>query len=104
MSWRVIMTDTAKNDLWEIAFSIYQEAGDAETAARFVLELREKCSMLEEFPERGANPKDHILKAQGYRYLVHKHYLIFYLTDSAEKKVFIQAFFHEKLDYFRRML
>ena len=104
MSWQVIMTDTANNDLREIAFSVFRESQDAETAVRFVLELREKCAVPAEYPDRGANPKDHVLKAQGCRYLVHKHYLIFYLTDPAEKKVFIQAFFHEKPDYFRRMI
>ena len=103
MSWQIIMTDTAKNDLREIAFSIYEESRDADTAARFVLELREKCTALADHPESGAIPRDYILKAQGYRFLVHKHYLIFYLTDPSEKKVLIHAFFHEKLDYFRHM-
>ena len=102
--WQVIMTDTAKSDLREIAFGIREASGETETAVRFVTELQEKCSVLYSFPESGAVPKDYVLKALGYRYLVHKHYLIFYVTDPSEQKVYIHAFFNEKLDYFRFML
>ena len=103
MNWNVLMTDTAKQDLREIALSIYEKSGDAEIAASFVTELREQCLGLEAFPERGAVPKDYVLKALGYRYLAYKHYLIFYLMDDTEHNVYIHAFFNEKQDYFRYM-
>ena len=102
-TWQVIVTDTAKSDLREIALGIWEASGDAETAVRFVTELEERCAVLYTLPETGAVPKDYVLKALGYRYLVHKHYLIFYVTDPAEQKVYIHAFFNEKLDYFRYM-
>ena len=101
--WQVIMTDTAKSDLREIAFGIYEISGDLETAVRFVRELEEKCEVLKDLPEGGAVPKDYVLKALGYRYLVHKHYLIFYMMKPDELNVYIHAFFYEKLDYFRYM-
>ena len=97
------MTDTAKSDLREIAFGIYELSGDSDTAVHFVTELQEKCTILKTQPESGAVPKDYVLKAMGYRFLVHKHYLVFYLTDPSEHKVYIHAFFNEKLDYFRFM-
>ena len=65
--------------------------------------LKKNCDSLNLLPEAGALPKDYVLKALGYRYLTHKQYLIFYLTDSAEHKVFIHTVFHEKLDYSRFM-
>ena len=102
-SWQVIMTDTAKNDLREIALGIFEASGGLEPAVRFVTEPEKNCDSLNLLPEAGALPKDYVLKALGYRYLTHKQYLIFYLTDSAEHKVFIHAVFHEKLDYFRFM-
>ena len=77
MKWNVLMTDTAKSDLREIALSIYEKSGDSDTAASFVMALREQCLALESFPERGAVPKDYVLKALGYRYLVYQHYLFF---------------------------
>ena len=102
-NWQVFMTDTAKRDLREIALSIYDQSGDSDIAASFVAALREKCLALESYPERGAIPKDYVLKALGYRYLVYQHYLIFYLTDESERRVSIHAFFSEKQDYFRYM-
>lgn len=101
MSWQVIMTDTAKSDLREIALWIYEQSGEPDTAISFVTALRDKCRSLELQPESGAVPKDYVLKSLGYRYLIYKHYLVFYLTDISEKKVYIHAFFNEKLDYFR---
>ena len=103
MKWNVLMTDTAKSDLREIALYIYDRSGDAETAASFVIALQEQCLVLEFFPERGAIPKDYVLKALGYRYLVYQHYLIFYMIDANERSVSIHAFFNEKADYFRYM-
>ena len=44
-----------------------------------------------------------MLKALGYRYLVYKHYLTFYLMDASKQNVYIHAFFNEKQDYFRYM-
>ena len=103
MSWQVIMTDTAKNDLREIALWIYEQSGEPDAAVSFVTALRDKCHILESQPESGAVPKDYVLRSLGYRYLIYKHYLVFYLTAISEKRVYIYAFFNEKLDYFRYM-
>ena len=103
MSYQVIMTETAKGDLRDIARYILEESGDRETARHFVAALREKCRELRGFPNRGALPKDYLLRNAGYRYLVYRHYLIFYVTDEASRKVLIHAFFHEKMDYFRKL-
>ena len=101
MSWQTIMTDTAKSDLRDIALWIYEHSGDADPAVSFVSALREKCRSLESQPESGAVPKDYVLKSLGYRYLTYKHYLVFYLTEPSEQRVYIHAFFNEKLDYIR---
>ena len=101
--WKVVMTDTAKADLREIALGIFELSGDSDTAIHFVMELEDCCSVLESQPESGALPKDYVLKAMGYRFLVHKHYLVFYMTDSPSQTVTIHAFFNEKPDYFRYM-
>ena len=101
--WQIIMTDTAKSDLREIALGIYEISKDLDTAVNFVMELEEQCNILNSQPDSGAVPKDYVLKALGYRYLVYKHYLVFYLTDPVEKAVYIHAVFNEKLDYFRYM-
>ena len=69
--WQIIMTDTAKSDLREIALGIYEISQDLDTAIHFVMELEDQCSILNSQPESGAVPKDYVLKALGYRFLMY---------------------------------
>lgn len=103
MSYRVKITDTAMQDLREIALWIAEQAKDKELAKRFVNELREECKKLNTFPNSGSLPKDRILKSLGYRFIVHKDYLIFYLTDDEKMIVNVMAVFNAKRDYMRVM-
>jgi plasmid stabilization system protein ParE len=96
-------TDTAKEDLRNIAVYIAEQAGDKEPAIRFVNGLREKVKILETFPESGAVPDDRILKSAGHRFLVYKEYLIFYQYVKKENAVYLLAFFNAKRDYTRVM-
>ena len=103
MSYQVRITDTAKQDLREIAFYIAERAMDNEVAKHFVLELREQCLRLVDFPQCGALPKDRILRSMDFRYLAHKDYLIFYSIDEELKTVNVLAIFNSKKDYLRIM-
>ena len=66
MSYTVRLTDTAKQDLREIAFRIAEKSKDREIARRFVGELRETCRKLDTFPSAGGIPKDRIIHTAGY--------------------------------------
>ena len=66
MSYTVRLTDTAKQDLREIAFWIAEKSKDREIARRFVGELRETCRKLDTFPSAGGIPKDRIIHTEGY--------------------------------------
>ena len=103
MSYTVRLTDTAKQDLWEIAFRIAEKSKDREIAKRFVGELRETCRRLDTFPNAGGIPKDRIIRSAGYRFTVHKEYLNFYLVDEEEKQVNVMTIFNAKKDYMRVM-
>ena len=103
MNYTVRFTETAKGDLREIAFNIADQSKEPAIAKGFVLELRETCHRLTELPGQEALPKDRILRSMGYRYLSHKGYLIFYLTDEQKHIVDIMVIFHEKQDYIRVM-
>ena len=103
MSCQIVFTDTAKSDLREISISIAELAKDKNIAIRYVKELQESTKILETFPESGAIPRDLILKSSGYRFLTHKDYLLFYLYEKAENRVYIMAVFHGKRDYMRVM-
>lgn len=101
MTYNVKITDTAKNDLREIAFYIADSTKNIDIALQFINELEERCTQLCEFPNSGAYPKDRILKSSGHRFLSHKEYLIFYTIDEETKTVYINAFFNAKKDYLR---
>ena len=103
MSYQVRITETAKQDLREIAFYIAERSMEKEIAKSFVLELQEECKRLVEFPQVGALPKDRILRSMDYRYIVHKDYLIFYNIDEGQKVVNVLAIFNSKKDYLRVM-
>ena len=103
MSCKVILTDTAKSDLLEIARGIAELSKDKALAVRFVRELQEETTRLEQFPESGAVPRDRVLKSSGYRFLVHGDYLLFYLYKKEENAAYVMAVFHGKRDYFRVM-
>ena len=103
MSCPIVFTDTAKSDLRKIAVYIAERAQDKQIALRFVKELQETTKILETFPESGAIPRDRVLKSSGYRFLSHKDYLLFYLHEKAENRVYIMAVFNGKRDYMRVM-
>lgn len=99
MTCRINITSTAKEDLRNIALYIAEQSKDKSIAMRFVRELQEKCKLLEQFPESGFIPKDRVLMSFGYRYLIHKEYLIFYFYEKEENTAYILAIFNAKRDY-----
>ena len=103
MSFKINFTDTAKDDLRNIATYIAEQAKDKKIAVNFVNELREKTKILETFPESGAIPDDRIMKNFDYRFLVHKEYLIFYHYIPKNNTSYILAVFNAKRDYSRVM-
>ena len=103
MNFQVKFTDTAKEDLRDIAIYIADQSKDKKIAINFVNELRDKTKALEHFPEIGALPDDRIMKNSGYRFLVHKDYLIFYHYIPKDETSYILAVFNSKKDYSRVM-
>lgn len=100
---KIVFTDTAKSDLRNIALYLADLSKDKNLAIRFVKELREKTRILEQFPESGAIPADRVLKSSGYRFLVHKDYLLFYLYEKEANTVYVMSIFNGKRDYLRVM-
>ncbi|MDO5401378.1 MAG: type II toxin-antitoxin system RelE/ParE family toxin [Eubacteriales bacterium] len=102
-SVRIVFTDTARSDLREIAFGLSEHTQDRRLAIRFVEELREAVKPLEAFPESGSIPRDRVLRSSGYRFVVYKEYLLFYLYDREAQTVYIMAVFNGRRDYMRVM-
>ena len=101
MRCKIQMTETAIADFKKIALDILDVSKDIETAVKFVAELKAEVVHLSEFPQAGALPDDRNLVCQGYRFLVHKDYLIFYTYEEGRDVVYIKAAFNAKRDYKR---
>lgn len=103
MSYRVVITETARQDLREIAFWIAQQSHDKAVAKRFLTGLKAEIKKLDTFQNAGAIPKDRTLMLAGFRYLVYKDYLVFYSVADKKKDVYVLAIFNAKKDYMRVM-
>lgn len=101
MKYSIKFTETAKSDLRDIAVYIVEESKDKSIAENFVRKLIERCSLLEDFPQSGALPKDRVLISGGYRFIVYDEYLACYIVDDASLTVYVQAVFNAKKDYTR---
>lgn len=101
MRYEVRLTETAKRDIREIASYIVSWSKDRGLAKRTVNSLMEECETLESLPNRGALPKDHMLRAAGYRFLSHGDYLIFYKVGEETQTVFVMAVLNGRRDYMR---
>lgn len=103
MSYQVLFTVTAKQDLREIALNIADISKNKDIAVNFVNEMQKKCDQLIDFPESGALPNDRVLRSLSYRFLIYKDYLMFYTVDQESETVYIQAAFNAKRDYIRAL-
>lgn len=101
MSYRIIYAITATQDLKEIGARIAKRAHNLDIAKKFINELRETCKLLEVYPERGALPKDRLLKNVGFRFITHGDYLIVYYVDKELQIVYITTIVNTKQDYIR---
>jgi plasmid stabilization system protein ParE len=76
----------AERDLQEIYDLVAREAPRA--ADRFIDALLAAVDSLAEHAERGASPRDAVLRQQGYRFLVHGRYLVFYKVLRQQVRVY----------------
>lgn len=76
----------AQTDLLEIQEYLTRENPvAAETLVNAILDL---LHSLRDLPERGAVPKDARLRREGYRYVQHGEYLIFYKVLRSQVRVY----------------
>ena len=93
--YKVKIYPTAKRDLLEIID--YLNTLSPEVALRYYDLLTEEIASLATMPERCPRPKDLALAAKGYRYLVVKNYLVFYVVSG--DTVQIRRILYGRRDY-----
>lgn len=76
-TYKIKIFPTAKQDLEEVI--AYLNTLSQETALKYYDLLVHEISSLQKMPERCPKPKDLALAAKGYRYLIVKNYLVFYV-------------------------
>ena len=76
--YTVKLTSDANNDINQMVVFIHLESKERDTAVSYLDLLEASILSLEEFPERGSNPRYKTLKNQGYKFSVLKSHLIFF--------------------------
>lgn len=93
--YKVKIYPAAKRDLLEIIN--YLNTLSPEAALRYYDLLTEEIANLSTMPERCPRPKDLALAAKGYRYLVVKNYLVFFVASG--DTVQIRRILYGRRDY-----
>ena len=94
-AYKVKIYPAAKRDLLDIVDYLNMLSPD--TALRYYDLLTEEVASLSQMPERCPHPKDLALTAKGYRYLIVKNYLVFYVV--AGDTVQIRRILYCRRDY-----
>lgn len=87
--YRVKFTAIAEVDLDEIFQYIAVHLSAPDAAISLLDEMEEQINRLCDFPYAGSAISDAMLAVRGYRKLIVKNYIIFYLVDEDEKQVVI---------------
>ena len=93
--YKVKIYPAAKQDLLDIVD--YLNTLSQDTALRYYDLLIEEIAGLSSMPERCPRPKDLALAAKGYRCLLVKNYLVFYVVDR--DTVQIRRILYGRRDY-----
>ena len=66
MKYKIIFTNTAKQELRDIAYWIYEKSNNIETAKQLVTDIKNECQVLVLIQNRGVLPKDRLLKVWDF--------------------------------------
>ena len=94
-TYKIRIFPTAKQDLEEVIGYLNTLSPDA--ASKYYDLLVEEIASLSKMPERCPKPKDLALAAKGYRYLIVKNYLVFYVIIG--DTVQIRRILYARRDY-----
>jgi len=99
MSYKVLWTQSAEDQLSEDTLYIALNSGSVDQAISFLNNIREETDKLDEFPNRGFNPNDVSIRRKGHKGLIIGNHVALYKVYENEKEVVIHAFTHLKTDY-----
>ena len=94
-NYKIKIFPRAKQDMEEVID--YLNTLSPDVALKYYDLLVEEIAGLSQMPERCPRPKDLALAARGYRYLIVKNYLVFYVI--AGDTVQIRRIFYARRNY-----
>ena len=94
-TYDVLIFPTAEQDLADVVDYLNTLPPDA--AIRYYDLLIDEIASLSQMPERCPKPRDLALAAKGYRYLIVKDYLVFYVVSG--KTVEVRRILYGRRDY-----
>lgn len=100
MSYQVLRTDTADEQIRDIAHHLAATSGN-HAALGFIDGLEAASARLSSFPRLGLVPKWGALARQGFRILVVKSYVVLYTIDDERKRVIIESVVYGRREYWR---
>jgi len=101
--YKIEIVDPAKNDLREIGLYIAVDLQSPEAAMKRLDLIDEKIQSLKKMPAKHTLVQDNFLAAQGYRMVVAKSHLIFFLisNDETPKRVYIMRVLYARRNWTR---
>ena len=97
--YKVKVTEPAENDLKDIAIYISSELNAPGTAVKMVDTIEEAISKLEKTALLRPFVRDKRLASLGYRPLVIKNYIAFYVVNEKEKLVAVDRIIYGRRDW-----
>ncbi|MDK9711473.1 type II toxin-antitoxin system RelE/ParE family toxin [Acidaminobacter sp.] len=99
MTYTILRTDKAEDQLRDLIFYIADDSGDIQIALDYLEKLESAINRLKDFPESGSLPRYSILKKQGYRVLIVERHLIFYRIFVEQEEIIIYGIVDARREY-----
>ena len=91
MSYAILRTDKASDQLYAIIQYIAESSGSIDVALGSLDIFEREISMLATSPLMGSYPRYSILRKQGYRVLIVERHLVFYKVNEEAQQVIVYA-------------
>lgn len=98
-NYKLKITTKASEDLDEIYAYIAGEINNETAALNLLDEIEKSILRLKEFPFSCSYVEDINLKEKGYRKLIVKNYITFYMVKEEDKKVVIMRVLYGRQNY-----
>lgn len=99
MSYTILRTDKADEDLSMIINYIAEDSQSIDTALKYLDKMEKAIMNLEKYPLSGCIPRYRTLKLQKFRVLIVENHLVFYKVFEDSKEVIIYRVIDGRQDY-----